>query len=364
MSRTGLAVRRPAAVVAHGSDLHVIEEVVRVGFPVQAARTHLRRHLGNEVLVRLVEAVRGERLGHVRAAEVQPAGGGQPMLVRAVRTLADGTPASFYVPEDQVTVTTAVEVPGGVRFTPSPRDVVVLHVPVRGYTRYLPSIHQGQSPMISRRDVVRMDETTARRLGARPTATTETHPDEGEALRRFLFVFQHLMTTVLDKVDQIPSLTDPITADPRFLPWIASWVHFDLDGSLPVHQQRELVRRAIRLYRNRGTREGVEEMIRVLTSAPVRVLEREKPPPAVLGGLHLSGGRDLAGRYLEDEPLAHFLVPHHRQPTRYFALALESRRRFEQRFGERAVEVLRRITRIVTAEKPAHVLFTIRFDES
>jgi phage tail-like protein len=364
MSRTDLAVRRPAALGAHRSDLEAIEEVVRVGFPVQAARTYLKRHLGNEVQVRLVEAIRGEPLGHVRAAEVLPAGGGEPMRVRAVRRLPDGSPASFHAPEDQVTVTSAVDVPGGNRFTPSPRDVVLLVVPVRGYTRYLPSIYQGQTPMISRRDVVRLDETAARRLGARALAPDETVPDDAEAFRRFLFVFQHLMTTVLDKVDRIPSLTDPITADPRFLPWIASWVHFELDGSLPVHQQRELVRRAIRLYRNRGTKEGMEDMIRVLTSTPVRVLEREKPPPAALGRMVLSGGRDLAGRYLKTEPRACFLIPHHRTPIRYFALALESRIRFDRRFGERAVEVLHRITRIVTAEKPAHVLFTIRFDET
>ena len=63
---------------------------------------------------------------------------------------------------------------------------------------------------------------------------------------------------------------DPLTADAKFLPWLASWVGFQLDESLPVHQQRELVRRAIRLMRTRGTRLGIEEMVRVLTSAPVR----------------------------------------------------------------------------------------------
>ncbi len=364
MTRAGrLAVRRTGALGPPRSDLQAIEEVVRVSFPVQAARIHLRRHLGNEIQVRLVEAIRGERLGHVRAAEILPAGGGAPMIVRAVRTLPDGSPASFYTPEEQVTVTTTVEAPGGIRFTPSPRDVILLQVPVRGYTRYLPAIYQGQ-PLVSRRDVVQLDETAARRLGPRAPVAIEAEPDDSEVFRRFLFVFQHLMTTVLDKVDRISSLTNPITADPQFLPWIASWVHFELDASLPVHQQRELVRRAIRLYRNRGTREGMEDMVRVLTSAPVQVLEREKPPPATLGRMYLSGGRDLAARYLKGEPRVHFLIPLHRQHTRYFALALESRGRFERRFGERAVEVLRRIARIVTAEKPAHVLFTIRFDET
>ena len=35
----------------------------------------------------------------------------------------------------------------------------------------------------------------------------------------------------------------------------------------------------------------------------------------------------------------------------------------QRRFGERAPAVLRRIAQIVSNEKPAHVSFTIRFEE-
>jgi hypothetical protein len=44
-------------------------------------------------------------------------------------------------------------------------------------------------------------------------------------------------------------------------------------------------------------------------------------------------------------------------------LLLETRSRFEQRFGERATDVLKRLSRVVSTEKPAHVQFTIRFEE-
>ena len=37
--------------------------------------------------------------------------------------------------------------------------------------------------------------------------------------------------------------------------------------------QRELVRRSIRLNRMRGTKAGVSEMIRILTSTPVHIEE-------------------------------------------------------------------------------------------
>jgi phage tail-like protein len=359
-----LAPSTPGVLQRVPGDLLYLEEVVRVNFPVQEAKAYLRRHMGNVVRFRLVEAQRSERVGHVRLVEIQPAAGGEPMVVRARRVLPDGTPAASYAPEELVSLQPElVLAPGHQPFAITPQDVVVLHVPVRGYTRYLPAIFQGNAPS-ERRDVTPVDEMTQRRLGlAERTASRDVTVQSADTFRRFLFLFQHLMTTVVDTVEGLPALTDPINTDPRFLPWIASWVNFEFDAALSVHEQRELVRRAIRLYRLRGTREGVEEMISVLTAAPVTVVECTKPPPAVLGGCTLAGKPTLPERYLGAEPPAHFLYPHTRPVTRYFVLELESRSRFERRFGERAADVLRRISRIVTTEKPAHVQFTIRFAE-
>jgi phage tail-like protein len=364
MSSTGLVLHEPTVIAAVPGDLQYLEDVVRINFPVHAARAYLRRHLGNVVRVRLVEARRGERVGHVRLVEVLPSGGGESMAVRAQRVMPDGTPANVYTPDDLVLLKPEFVVAPGLRpFPLTTNDILLLHVPVRGYTRYLPAVFQGTAPT-TRRDIIPVDEVSQRRWGTKEQAkASDTTADNADTFRRFLFIFQHLMTTVVEKVDALPSLIDPINADPRFLPWIASWVNFEFDASLTIHEQRELVRRAIRLYRMRGTVEGVEEMVRVLTSAPVALLECTKPPPVVLGGCTLAGGGTLPERYLASEPPAHFLYPRHRPATRYFVLLLESRSRFEQRFGERAADVLRRISRIVTTEKPAHVQFTIRFDD-
>ncbi len=364
MTGNQLATRGPAVMQRVPGDLHYVEDVVRINFPIQEARVYLRRHMGNVVKVRLVEAGRGERVGHVRLAEIFPGGGGEPMVVRAKRVLEDGSPATVFTPDDRISLVPELLVATGQ--TPFPltvNDIILLHVPVRGYTRYLPAVFQGAAPT-QRRDVVRADEVSARRWGTKDQAsTTDISAQSADAFRRFLFIFQHLMTTVVEKVEALPSLIDPINADPRFLPWIASWVNFEFDAALTIQEQRELVRRAIRLYRMRGTREGVEEMVKVLTSAPAQIIECEKPPPAVLGGCYLAGGATLPERYLRVEPPAHFLYPRHRPVTRYFVLLLESRSRFERRFGERATDVLKRLSRIVSTEKPAHVQFTIRFED-
>ncbi len=361
---TALARRGPSHA-GPARDYRYLEDVVRIGYPVREAITYLNRHLGNPVTYRLVEALRGEKAGCVRAVEIEPAAGGEATFVRTLRVLPDGSPASYYTPDDLVTVLAEVVTPDG-RPAPSltPRDRVVLHVPVRGYARYLPGLYQGAVPA-QRRDVVRADEVSARRWGAVPNPDgDDVQGFDADAMRRFLAIFQHLMTTVTDRIDQLPGLIDPGITDPRFLPWIASWVSFELDSSLPVHQQRELVRRAIRLYRTRGTVPGIEEIIRVLTSAPVEVSELHPPKGFVLGRSHLAGGATIEARYQRGEPAASFLVGPDRRRTTFFALVLEPMDRFRKRFGERAPTVLRRISQIVTAEKPAHVTFTILFAES
>jgi phage tail-like protein len=343
-------------------DYRYLEQVVCIGFPVTSARTYLNRHMGNTVHYRLVEAKRGETAGDVRAIEIEPHLGGANVRIFAVRTLPDGTPASYFTPEDLVEIRAVVECDSGGAVPPlRPRDRIIMHVPVRSYLRFLPGLFQGAMPT-SRQDYVPANERSIRQWGQRPELTVnEVQEQDTDQFRRFLFLFQHIMTTVTDKIDRVPSLTNPMTADPTFLPWVASWVNFALDESLPLHQQRELVRRSIRLHRTRGTRAGIEEMIRVLTSAPVNVVERKKPQPTVLGGMVLAGGRTIEERYQRGEPPAHFIVDSSRSAGTFFVLFLEDRKAFRSRFGERAGPVLRRITQIVTTEKPAHVSFTIQF---
>jgi phage tail-like protein len=354
-----------ALVKARTRDLKWLEDVVRISYPVREALTYLNRHLGNPVGYRLVEALRGERPGHIRSIEVIPASGGEAIYIRAIRVLPDGSPATYFTPDELVTVETEVVTPDGRPPGPlGPKDRILLHVPVKGYLRYLPGLYQGAVPA-QRRDIVRADEVSARRWGQRDSVqTTEVQSFNADALRRFLFLFQHLMTTVTDRVDQLPQLIDPHATDPRFLSWIASWVDFELDSSLPLHQQRELTRRAIRLYRTRGTVAGVEEMIRVLTAAPVKVAECAPPSPFVLGRSRLAGGATVEERYTRGEPSCSFVMEPGRAPTSYFSLVLEPQARFRERFGERATSVLRRIAQIVSHEKPSHVTFTIRFAEN
>lgn len=346
------------------TDLRYLEQVVSIKYPVRAAVTYLQRNMGNPVRYKLVEVRRGETVGVVRAVEVRHANSGQRTMIVGERVLANGAPASFYVPDHLVTIVPKAMGPAGATRNLSLQDEVVLHVPVRSYLRFLPGIFQGEGPVTSR-EVTRTRSGALAKWGSgQPEEQhVEIHVDD-DPIRRFLFIFQHLQTRVTDKVDRLSELIDPLMTDARFLPWLASWVGFELDGSLPVHQQRELVRRAIRLYRTRGTRRGIEEMVRILTASPVRIRERVKPRPMVLGQNTVIGGKDVVERYRNEEAAGCFLMePGSHKATSFFSLTLEPRERFKSRFGERAPGVLRRIVGVVSQERPIHVMFTIQFDQ-
>ena len=339
-----------------------IEDVVRIGYPIRSARVYLRRHIGNQIQIRLVEVERGEEVGKIRKAEIHFSDGNPMVEVSSVRVLPDGSPASFYTPAEFVEIQTVVSTLDG---SPLPslttKGVVVLFIPVRSYLRFMPGLYSASTP-VSRKDSVRYDDRTKRRLGVKDHAlVTNVGIDGSKQFQNFMLLFQHMMTKVLDKVDDLDKLIDPLNVDAKFLPWLASWLNFHLDASLPLHQQRELVRRAILLQRIRGTCFGVSEMIRILTSAPVYIKERTKPKAFVLGKTVLGGGKDIAQRFLRREPAPSFLLSPDRKDTAFFVIDLEAMNEFRARFGDRGPEILRQITQIVSREMPAQVAFTIEF---
>lgn len=339
-----------------------IAAVVEVKFPVRAARSYLMRHLANRIQYKLVEVRRGEDVGRVREAVVIPSDGVSPVKISVERLLPDGSHANFFAPPSLVRQQLNIESEDG-ETVPALRsdDIIVLFVPVRSYLRFLPGLYQGAAPTM-RRDVVNYDERTKRQLSIKDkSSSTRIETQNINTFQAFLLLFQHMMTTVTDKIDTLPDLVDPLRTEARMLPWLASWVNFPLDHSLPIHQQRELVRRSIRLHRMRGTAEGITEMVRVLTAAPVQIIERLPPRACTLGQMTLAGAGRLEDRFSRREPAGSYMLQPKRKKLSYFVLQLEHERQFQKRFGERAVSVLKRISQIVTQESPAHIVFTIQF---
>ena len=339
-----------------------IEDVVRIGYPIRTARVYLRRHLSNSIDLRLIEVERGEEVGKIRRAEIHFIDGNPTVEVNAIRVLPDGSPASFYTPRELVEIDTVVQtMNGGALPSLNTKAVIILFVPVRSYLRFLPGLYSASSP-VSRNDSVQYDDRSKRRLGVKDHAiVSDVSLDGTKQFQNFMLLFQHMMTKILDKVDDREKLIDPLNVDAKFLPWLASWLNFELNTSLPLHQQRELVRRAILLQRIRGTCLGVSEMVRILTSAPVHVRERTKPHAFVLGKTRIGGGKNAPQRFLRDEPVPSFLLSPQRKDISFFVIELDPINDFRMRFGDRGPDILQQIVQIVSREMPSQVSFTIEF---
>ncbi|MEO0600360.1 MAG: hypothetical protein AAF211_02935, partial [Myxococcota bacterium] len=183
---SALVLRRPT------TDLLYLEQVVQLGFPYPQAQAYLHRHMANPVRLRFTEAHRGERIGTVREIEVQHQDG-RRSFVRAERVLPSGDSASYYAPDHLVTVrATAVGALAHARML-SAEDTLLLHVPVRSYLRFLPSLFQGEGPVRAR--TLPAPPSRARRALPDSAAAEELAHDE-EPLRRMLLLFQHVMTSV------------------------------------------------------------------------------------------------------------------------------------------------------------------------
>src|ERR1051325_9236356 len=124
---------------------------------------------------------------------------------------------------------------------------VVIWVARRGYLEHLPAIY-------------RRSDAVGRNL-----------------VRDVCFVFEHMF----DSIDQ--NLTDgwrfyaPHLAPPEFLEWLARWTAFTTDLDWPEAQRRALIKRAVDLYRIRGTKRGLTLFLKLFTGHEPDIKENTWP---------------------------------------------------------------------------------------
>jgi phage tail-like protein len=186
---------------------------------------------------------------------------------------------------------------------------------------------------------------------------------EDEQSRDFLERFLSLFQTFFDGTEgAIGRLARYFDVDSRlargeFLRWLASWLSISEDKGWSEEQLRELIRRAPELYKQRGTREGLEAMVEIFTGERPLVVEHFQtvacPQPSA-----------EARRTAEEERARNIRT--HEEILRnlygtdpYCFCVLLKPYRTERRGGRKVVRLLsederKAVRRIVDAEKPAH----------
>jgi len=123
-------------------------------------------------------------------------------------------------------------------------------------------------------------------------------------LGRFLLGFEQILLGVGDATT--PGLEETITrlyryfepgaaladgerAPKDFLPWLAGWVALTLREDWDEMRQRDLIAKAVPLYRMRGTKRGIEEFVRIYSRLSVSI---DELATAFQVGVHSTIGTD------------------------------------------------------------------------
>ncbi|MGG1513812.1 phage tail protein [Paenibacillus oryzisoli] len=92
-------------------------------------------------------------------------------------------------------------------------------------------------------------------------------------LERFLAMFSTFFDDMEDKIDRISSHFDPDAVSGTYLEWLGGWLAITEHEAWGEKKLRELIKRAPELYKLRGTREGLLNMLQIYTGTEAFILE-------------------------------------------------------------------------------------------
>jgi phage tail-like protein len=168
-------------------------------------------------------------------------------------------------------------------------------------------------------------------------------------VRDLCFLFEHMFDSVEIKLNDGWRFYDPHVAPIEFLNWLSSWTAFTLDLDWPEPEKRALIKRAVDLYRIRGTKRGLALFLRLFTGHEPDIEENTWP----FKGFRVeSEGAELGARIALDSvimppvDLAHCFVV--TMPVKY---------------EDVSTDTIIRIHQIIQTEKPAHTHYYLRFAE-
>jgi phage tail-like protein len=170
-------------------------------------------------------------------------------------------------------------------------------------------------------------------------------------VREMCFLFEHMFDSVEHNLSDNWRFYDPHVTPPEFLSWLSNWTAFALDLDWPEQQKRALIRRAVDLYRIRGTKRGLMLFLRLFTGHEPDIQENTWP----FKGFRVEDEESALGArvgldsvIMPPVDLAHCFVV--TMPFPYD----------EQRVP---AEMIIRIHQIIQMEKPAHTNYYLRFTE-
>ncbi|ODA40673.1 phage tail protein [Desulfosporosinus sp. BG] len=134
-----------------------------------------------------------------------------------------------------------IELTGNETESPVLRSIRV-YLPRSSYLRYLPAVYQ--------------EDDSSRYF-----------------LERFLSLFETFFSKLEEQTYHVTGLFDQAAVPGEFLNRLAAWLGIVVDENWPEEKLRQLIKKAMDLYRKRGTCAGIEEMIELYTGIKPYIIE-------------------------------------------------------------------------------------------
>jgi phage tail-like protein len=168
-------------------------------------------------------------------------------------------------------------------------------------------------------------------------------------VRELCFVFEHMFDSVEVNLTDGWRFYDPHVTPLEFLTWLSGWTAFSLDLDWPEPEKRALIKRAVDLYRIRGTKRGLSLFLRLFTGHEPDIDENTWPFKGFrveAEGAEIGARVGLDSVIMPPVDLAHCFVV--TMPIKYDTVTTDT---------------IIRIHQIIQMEKPAHTHYYLRFAE-
>ena len=144
-----------------------------------------------------------------------------------------------------------------------------------------------QTPRLAR---MRIDLPRQTSLDQLPMVFRDS-PEAEDFSERFLALFDSFLDDVDEKITRMPALLDPGGVPEGVLPWLGGFLDIAMDPAWDAARRRRLLQAAPRLFRMRGTVDGLRAALRLVFDVEpvIREAANERAWGAV-GGVALSGG--------------------------------------------------------------------------
>jgi len=110
-----------------------------------------------------------------------------------------------------------------------------------------------------------------------PSVYLENDEKNNDFLKRFLWIFQHVMNSLIFNLDNVDKMFDPMLCSKEFLNWILSWFYKDFDYDIPEFKLRKFLKKLFYLNRYRSTRNSLSLILEIITDIRPEIIENYIP---------------------------------------------------------------------------------------